>query len=375
MPENFKITSNSTYLRTTENNVNEVSNKDAILIQETVNNKNNIEDNLVEYTVNTGKETNETKSESDFLREKYIMVQNEYFKLQQELLKLEMQQNRIKSDIRNCKDSKRAANLQSQLSNIKSQIDTIKQNEAICESNMQNLNTQIINAFFEELNTGSNFKQELNIKNTSSSSIKEESNTNSSFKQDFKAGNTQVFYSNAPYSGKAIPQDLANKLDSKLGNGFSKKCEEVAAKLNCNANDLLAMMYSESGLNPNIKGKSGSVGLIQFMPSTLSANGYSSKQVESMSGVQQLDVVADILGKSKAMSGFSANDKINAGDLYAICFLPAAAKNDILCSSSGKLNWAYKANSGLDLNSDGTISKADLAARLNKKYSEMRSAI
>lgn len=319
------------------------------------------EDELIECEINMSKSKDNSpkheisKSESDTLRDKYMQTQNEYFRLKQELINLEQTKSSIKSRM-NKKNSKK---LQAQLSDATSKISSLKQNIQILENALQNLNTQIITAEIEEATAMLN-----------SISIKPAEN----FKSNF-AANSNLFYSNTPYSGESIPKDLANKLDSKLGAGFSQKCEDVAAKLNCNANDLLAMMYSESGLKPSVQGASGSVGLIQFMPSTLSANGYSSAQVAGMTGVQQLDVVEDILGKSKAMSGYGANDKMDAGTLYAICFLPAAAKNDVLCSNSGSLNWAYGANSGLDLNHDGAISKSDLASRLNGKYNEMLGAL
>ncbi len=311
------------------------------------------EDELVEYTdTSSNTSSGAPQSEADILREKYNQAQNEYFRLQKELANLEKQRINIENRINNCKDDEKELNkLQGELLNINGKISGKRQDIQISENNMRNLNMQILNAIFEESTP------DFNSQNPSN------------------AAGSQSYFSSAPYSGESIPKDVANKLDSKLGSGFSQKCEEVAAKLNCNANDLIAMMYSESGLNPSIQGGSGSVGLIQFMPSTLSANGYSTAQVKNMSGVQQLDVVADILGKSKAMSGFSQNEKLDAGSLYAICFLPAAAKSDVLCSSSGSLSWAYSANSGLDLNSDGSISKSDLASRLNGKYAEMLKAI
>ncbi len=171
-----------------------------------------------------------------------------------------------------------------------------------------------------------------------------------------------------------IDSNLANKLDSKLGSGFSTRLEEVAANINCDPNDLLAMMYSESGLNPQATNAgSNATGLIQFIPSTLSGLGYTTSQIKSMTPVQQLDVVEKFYQNNKSTFGFSANDKLDAGTLYALCFLPACSKNEVLCNNSGTYTWAYNANIGLDLNKDGSITKSDLAKRLDNKYKELRS--
>ena len=307
------------------------------------------EDELVEFADTTDNKT-KTHREIETLLEEYNTEMNEYFRCQLELIKLQREYEEVQREIAKCDDKSKAASLQARASGLNQSIVTANENMQMCNEAMENINKALLNATVE------------------ASAPKENITTDSVYVNQ----NTETGMQNTQYSGKSIPQDVAAKLDKKLGNGFSQKCEQVAAKLNCNPGDLLAMMYSESGLNPKAQNAAGgAVGLIQFIPSTLSANGYSSGQVANMSAVQQLDVVADILMKSKTMSGFAQNEKLDAGSLYAICFLPAAAKSDVLCSSSGKLNWAYSANSALDLDKDGSISKNDLARRLNGKYTEM----
>ncbi len=189
-------------------------------------------------------------------------------------------------------------------------------------------------------------------------------------------GTSSVGAVSSSYTGASlgtISEDLASRLDSKLGSGFAAKCEEVASKLNCNPNDLLAMMYSESGIDPSLVAYNGATGLIMFMPSVLASKGYSSSQVASMSGVQQLDLVYEFLKESKtSVAGLSESDVLDAGTLYSICFLPAFAKQDVLCSASdGSTSLYYNANSGLDIDGNGDISKSDLAKRLQMKYEEL----
>ncbi len=243
-------------------------------------------------------------------------------------------------------DTDRAQRYESRISGYESKIDSTQSKIDTCFQNMTDINNQILEVSTEE------------------AALAESS-----------GGTTTYSCTGATYTGESIPEELASSLDAKLGEGFSEKCESVAASLNCNVNDLLAMMYSESGISTTAtNSSSGAVGLIQFMPSTLSANGYSSSEVANMSAVEQLSVVEDIMLKLKATAGYSQSDELDTGSLYAICFLPAAAQNETVCSSGGTYSWAYSGNSGLDLDGDGAITKTDLANRLNSKYSELLSA-
>jgi len=99
---------------------------------------------------------------------------------------------------------------------------------------------------------------------------------------------------------------LSEYLDKKLGYGFSTEVERVAKNVGVNAKDLVAIMAAESGLNPNAGKGKNAVGLFQFTSS------------------------------------------------------------EVLAESGGKLSWAYNANSGLDLNRDGKITKSELAQHAEK---------
>lgn len=183
-----------------------------------------------------------------------------------------------------------------------------------------------------------------------------------------------VSNSNGDYSkiGNTIDAALEKRLDSKLGNGFCKRVEEIAKNINCNPNDLLAMMYCESGLDAHRHNAAGSsaVGLIQFLQSTIENLGYTREEMLSMSNVEQLDVVEKFFVANKNWK-FNSNTKLDAGTLYALCFLPNEATAEVLCNNSSKLTWAYNANTGLDQDKDGQITKNDLSAIIAKKYNEM----
>ena len=90
-----------------------------------------------------------------------------------------------------------------------------------------------------------------------------------------------------------------------------------------------------------------------------------------MSAIDQLDYVEKFYNMNLNTFGIDRSNGITAGDLYAINFLPAVAKNEVLCTTSDSLSWAYNANSGLDLDGDGRITKTDLTNRIRGKYNEL----
>lgn len=159
-----------------------------------------------------------------------------------------------------------------------------------------------------------------------------------------------------------------------LNKEFLNKVKQVAKNINCDYEDLLALMNSESSLDPtaahkNKNGEKTAVGLIQFTKSAAIPElnkvyglNLTLEKIEKMSALEQLDLVekyykmnADKLPKGK---------KLTAADLYAVTFLPARAKKEVLTRSGEDY---YKSNKGLDVNKDGAITKSDLNARLAQK--------
>jgi len=153
-----------------------------------------------------------------------------------------------------------------------------------------------------------------------------------------------------------------------LTDGFYNKAVEVSNRLGCSPDDLMGVMYSESGLKPTAGNKNGgAAGLIQFMPRTAKILGTSTSAIKNMSAEEQLVYVEKCIASSKKMAGFSSSDKLDTGTLYSLVFLPAFAKRDVLATKGSAY---YNYNSGLDLNKDGKITKQDLAHRIRKKISE-----
>ena len=185
----------------------------------------------------------------------------------------------------------------------------------------------------------------------------------------------------AEKSKKSKGQKVSN--GKKLGKGFLNRVKQVAKNLNCDYRDLLALINSESSLNPQAGlRKDGTcapaVGLIQFMDkgAIWSLNNHyglnlTREKIVRMSAIEQLDLVEKTLFLAKRAAGYKQNDKLDAGTLYALVFLPGRANREVLCvkgerSKNGRLLGYYEQNK-LDYDKNGDISKKDLAHRLDLK--------
>lgn len=161
------------------------------------------------------------------------------------------------------------------------------------------------------------------------------------------------------------------------------RIKQVAKNLNCNYEDLMAVINSESAFDPQAgynkkTGKIGpAVGLLQFTKSSVNelnkvyGLNLTKEKILNMSSLEQLDLVEKYLLIAKRYK-FSRDAKLSAADLYAITFLPGRANSEILCregerGSDGKLLNYYESNRGLDINNDKKITKAELAQRVDNK--------
>lgn len=193
----------------------------------------------------------------------------------------------------------------------------------------------------------------------------------------FAGGGAPQFNVNAaaPAAGTSQPATdngpaPEGKVKDLKGNGygpeFLAKVKQIAQRVNCDYRDLLAVMNSESGINSTAVNKSsGATGLIQFMPSTARGMGTSTSALKAMTPIQQLDYVERFLLKNKAVAGFASSEHLSGGQLYALVFLPARAKRQVLTQAGEKF---YNANKGLDLDKDGKISIQDLDLQVRKRY-------
>lgn len=156
----------------------------------------------------------------------------------------------------------------------------------------------------------------------------------------------------------------------KLDKHFLKKTKKIAKKLNCDYQDLLALMNSESGLNP--KATCGSyVGLIQFGDAAITelrtkcgCKGLTKEKILNMSRIEQLDLVEKLLMYNKKWK-FAPNAKLSAGDLYAMILAPGRADREVLYSR-GESGY-NKTNAKMDYNKDGKITKSEMSRRIREK--------
>eukprot|EP01025_Chloroclados_australasicus_P050927 TRINITY_DN591_c0_g1_i9.p1 TRINITY_DN591_c0_g1~~TRINITY_DN591_c0_g1_i9.p1 ORF type:complete len:337 (-),score=24.29 TRINITY_DN591_c0_g1_i9:192-1061(-) len=147
---------------------------------------------------------------------------------------------------------------------------------------------------------------------------------------------------------------------------FRSKVDTIAASLGVEGGELMAIMDFESGISPKaVNSVSGATGLIQFMPSTAQGLGTSSSALKAMSAVDQLDYVQKYFEQ-----WLSASGSYDLSDLYMSVLWPRAigkSSSYVLFSSP---DIAYTQNSGLDVDSDGDITKSEAASKVIKKYND-----
>lgn len=151
----------------------------------------------------------------------------------------------------------------------------------------------------------------------------------------------------------------------KHGWAFNKKIIEISGRLNCDPNNLMAVMAFETGGSfesdqPNLAG-SGAIGLIQFMPKTATYLGTSSAALAAMSAIEQLDYV------EKYLTLQSGGKQLNQlSDLYMCVLWPKAVGKPDSYALFKAPSKAYKQNRGLDSNKNGTITKLEATAKVQE---------
>ena len=150
---------------------------------------------------------------------------------------------------------------------------------------------------------------------------------------------------------------------AKVSPSFRNKVRAVAARLLCDASDLMSCMAWESGrtFSPSVKNAAGSgaTGLIQFMPDTAKGLGTTVAALAAMTAEQQLDWVEKYFQPYKGKLSSLA-------DLYMAILWPAGvgkAMEYVLWDKNSRPT-TYRQNMGLDVNKDGIITKAECSAKL-----------
>ena len=153
---------------------------------------------------------------------------------------------------------------------------------------------------------------------------------------------------------------------------FENKVREVAHTLDVPPEWLMAVMYSESRFDPAVSNKrgSGAVGLIQFMVPTVKelnvrmGTKLYMKDIKTMSAHRQLDLVFEYLQTVRERYG----EFDSLTDLYLAILYPRAVDQDLCYSLYAKPTRAYRQNSGLDENGDGSVTVSDIDRRMKRLF-------
>lgn len=159
---------------------------------------------------------------------------------------------------------------------------------------------------------------------------------------------------------------------NKVSAEFREAVFRICAALGIEPDYLMACIAWESNetFSPSVKNMAGSgaTGLIQFMPPTAKGLGTTVQALAKMTAVEQLDYVRMYF---KPYQG----RLVTLSDVYMAILWPRAIgkpENYVLWSKATKPT-TYAQNKGLDANRDGSITKAEAAAKVYEKLQKGRS--
>ena len=162
-------------------------------------------------------------------------------------------------------------------------------------------------------------------------------------------------------------------LENQVSSPFAAKVRQIASRLGVPPDYLMAVMWSESRLDPAATNpEGGATGLIQFMPATAAGLGTSCEALREMSALDQLDYVERFFRPYAPRCH-------TFGDFYMACFFPAAiGKEDDYVLQTRKLSAERIArqNPAFDTDRDGRITAGEFRRRLPKLFpDEFRSIL
>ena len=172
---------------------------------------------------------------------------------------------------------------------------------------------------------------------------------------------------NPPVSTQSTQIEKTNALSMLTADQIAAT-EQAAKEINCDPNDLIAIMYNESRLKPAEKNHAGSgnIGLIQFGKAAAKDLGTTQEAIAKMDFNEQLKYVVKYYKMVKSRLHIPEGQKIDSGTLYAMTFRPAYAGNEVL-ARKGEAAYDKYGNYKLDIDNDSQITKKDLAYHVNKQ--------
>jgi Transglycosylase SLT domain len=111
-----------------------------------------------------------------------------------------------------------------------------------------------------------------------------------------------------------------------LGSSFYSKLVEIASETGMKPEDILAIMVSESGINPQARNPNGgATGLVQFMPGVLKGLGFKGDPQDfgTLSGEDQLPYVKKLIENNMQLNG---GPFTSAAQYYVAIFWPVGLK-------------------------------------------------
>src|SRR5574338_479992 len=111
-----------------------------------------------------------------------------------------------------------------------------------------------------------------------------------------------------------------------LGANFYPKLVQIASEVGMRPEDLIAVMVSESGMNPGaVEKKFKGSGLVGFMPDTLKGLGFKGSWEDfiKLSGEDQLDYLKKLLNNFRSLNG---GPLTSAAQYYTANLWPVALK-------------------------------------------------
>lgn len=161
---------------------------------------------------------------------------------------------------------------------------------------------------------------------------------------------------------------------AKVSNEFRNKVRDIAGRLECDPNHLMAAMAFETGetFSPSIRNPRGSAtGLIQFMPDTAQNLGTTIEALAGMTAELQLDYVERYMQNARRRGSLNSIESVYMAILWPAA-IPLASGTVLMSrdSSSARNRLAYEQNQGLDANRDGRITKEEASEPVRRKLTK-----
>lgn len=155
---------------------------------------------------------------------------------------------------------------------------------------------------------------------------------------------------------------------ARVSQPFRVRVREIGKNLGLDPNWIMAVMAFETGytFSPSVRNPgSSATGLIQFIESTAQDLGTTTAKLSRMTAVEQLDFVEKYFAPG-------ASRIRNLGDAYMwVLWRAAVGRMDTYVMwerDTGPYQQQYAANSGLDKNRDGQITRGEAVASVNQAF-------